>query len=149
MRDYKEIRMLLTKFLKYLGLDEASSSVYSALVLDGERLTVSEIVKNTSYSVARVYASLSNLLENGLVEKYKENGTVKYSANLNFVELFEIRRSVIMGDYLKPLIEISAKYNSDKNIKSLGKYVKNMYKYFQYLNKKMEEYKKHELSHQD
>jgi len=123
-------------------LDEASSSVYSALVLKGERLTINEIVKDTSYSVARVYASLSNLLENGLVEKYKENGTVKYAANLNFVELFEIRRSVIMEDYLKPLIEISAKYKSDKNMKSLGKYVKNMYKYFQYINKKMEEYKK-------
>ncbi len=142
MEDCEQVRMLLKKFLKYLGLDEASSSIYSALVVAGKRLTVSEIVKNTSYSVARVYASLNNLLENGLIEKYKENGTVRYSANLNFVELFEIRRRVIMENYLKPLIEISTKYNSDKHMEELGKYVNNMYEYFQYLNKKVEEYKK-------
>ncbi len=142
MEESEQIKMLMKKFLKYLGLDEASSCIYSALVISGKKLTVSEIVKNTSYSVARVYASLNNLLENGLVEKYKENGNVRFSANLNFVDLFEIRRRVIIENYLKPLLEITAKYNFDKNMDELGKYVKNMYEYFQYLNKKVEEYKR-------
>ncbi len=142
MEDYAQIRSLIKKFLRYLGLDEASSCVYSALVVAGRKLTVDEIAKMTSYSIARVYSSLNNLIENGLVEKHKENGTIKYSSNLNFVDLFEIRRRVIMENYLKPLIEISGKYNSDKHMEELQKYVKNMYEYFQYLNKKVEEYKR-------
>ncbi len=142
MEDYEQIKSLIKKFLKYLGLDEASSCVYSALVVAGRKLTVDEIAKMTSYSIARVYSSLNKLIENGLVEKHKENGTVKYSSNLNFVDLFEIRRRVIMENYLKPLIEISGKYNYDKHMEELKKYVKNMYEYFQYLNKKVEEYKR-------
>jgi len=142
MEGYEQIRSLIKKFLKYLGLDEASSCVYSALVVSGRKLTVDEIAKMTSYSIARVYSSLNNLIENGLVEKHKENGTVKYSSNLNFVDLFEIRRRAIMENYLKPLIEITEKYNYDKHIEELQKYVKNMYEYFQNLNQKMVEYKR-------
>jgi len=142
MEDYEQIRSIIKKFLKYLGLDEASSCVYSALVVAGRKLTVDEIAKMTSYSIARVYSSLNKLIENGLVEKHKEDGATKYSSNLNCGDLFEIRRRVIMENYLKPLIEISGKYNYDKHMDELQKYVKNMYEYFQYLNKKVEEYKR-------
>ena len=142
MEDYEQIRILIKKFLKYLGLDEASSCVYSTLVVAGRKLTVDEIAKMTSYSIARVYSSLNKLIENGLVEKHKEDGTVKYSSNLNFVDLFEIRRRVIMENYLKPLMEISGKYNYNKHMEELQRYAKNMYEYFQYLNKKVEEYKR-------
>jgi len=142
MEGYEQIRSLIKKFLKYLGLDEASSCVYAALVVSGRKLTVDEIAKMTSYSIARVYSSLNHLIENGLVEKHKEDGTVKYSSNLNFVDLFEIRRRVIMENYLKPLIEISGKYNYDKHIDELQKYVKNMYEYFQSMNQNMVEYKR-------
>jgi len=104
--------------------------VYSDFVVAGRKLTVDEIAKMTSYSIATVYSSLNKLIENELVEKHKEDGTVKYSSNLNSVDLLEIRKRVIMVNYLKPLIEISGKYNYDKHVEELQKYVKNMYEYF-------------------
>ncbi len=81
-------------------MEESSSSVYSTFMVSGRKLTVDEIAKITSYSIARFLSSLNNLIENGLVEKHKENGVIKYSSNLNFVDLFEIRSKVIMENTL-------------------------------------------------
>ncbi|MGC9122482.1 MAG: helix-turn-helix domain-containing protein [Thermoplasmata archaeon] len=113
--------------VSYLGLDESSSKVYTTLYFSEKPLTVKEIVEKSGYSIARVYASLSILMDMNLVEKKRDMGQIVIVANPNFTILFENFKKNLMINYLKPLSELD---NRDKIINTLSYYSKKLYESF-------------------
>lgn len=133
MVDLDYLRNILKKLMLYLGLDEASSTIYSTLAVSDKPLTIKDIIDRTNYSIARVYASLGILIKEDLVEKIRENGSVKFMANINFINVFEKRRKEIMENFLKPIININEQTEPTKEI---VEYAKKIYDYFQSMNEK-------------
>ncbi|MGC8610626.1 MAG: helix-turn-helix domain-containing protein [Thermoplasmata archaeon] len=123
----EEIKNLFKKMVSYLGLDESSSTVYTTLYFSEKPLTVKEIVEKSGYSIARVYASLSILMDMNLVEKKRDMGQIVIVANPNFTILFENFKKNLMINYLKPLSELD---NRDKIINTLSYYSKKLYESF-------------------
>ncbi len=123
----EEIKNLFKKMVSYLGLDESSSTVYTTLYFSEKPLTVKEIVEKSGYSIARVYASLSILMDMNLVEKKRDMGQIVLVANPNFTILFENFKKNLMINYLKPLSELE---NKDKIINTLSYYSKKLYESF-------------------
>ncbi|MGC8995227.1 MAG: helix-turn-helix domain-containing protein [Thermoplasmata archaeon] len=123
----EEIKNLFKKMVSYLGLDESSSKVYTTLYFSEKPLTVKEIVEKSGYSIARVYASLSILMDMNLVEKKRDMGQIVIVANPNFTILFENFKKNLMINYLKPLSELD---NRDKIINTLSYYSKKLYESF-------------------
>ncbi len=123
----EEIKNLFKKMVSYLGLDECSSTVYTTLYFSEKPLTVKEIVDKSGYSIARVYASLSILMDINLVEKKRDMGQIVLSANPNFTILFDNFKKNLMMNYLKPFSELEEK---DKTITTLVYYSKRLYENF-------------------
>ncbi|MEM3438495.1 MAG: helix-turn-helix domain-containing protein [Thermoplasmata archaeon] len=117
--------------MQYLGLGDAESTIYALLAISKEPLLVSEISEKIKYSIPRVYASINYLIKEGLVEKIRENGSTKYTANINFIDVFEKRRLEIMNKYLEPIINLD---NHDGRITEIINYSKQVYNYFEKLN---------------
>ncbi|MGC8700062.1 MAG: helix-turn-helix domain-containing protein [Thermoplasmata archaeon] len=136
-----EIKNLLKKLMLFLGLDEASSTIYSTLAVSEKPLTIKEIIDKTNYSIARVYASLGKLIKEDLVEKIRQNGSIKFIANINFINVFENRRKEIMDNFLKPLIDYSGR-EENESIKEIIEYARKIYDYFKIVNEKSENVKK-------
>lgn len=139
--DIEELKNILKKLMRYLGLDEASSVIYSTLAISDKPLSIREIIEETNYSIARVYASLGFLLKEDLVEKIRENGLIKFSANINFINVFENRRKEIMENFLKPIFSNEID-KQNESIKEIIEYARKIYNYFDVLNKKSEELNK-------
>lgn len=138
MSDLDYLRNILKKLMLYIGLDEASSTVYSALAVSEKPLMIKEIIERTNYSIASIYASLGLLMEENLVEKIRENGSVKFIANINFINVFEKRRKEIMENFLKPIINMNGQNDPAKEI---VEYAKKIYDYFNSLNERNKEIK--------
>ncbi|MDP8011231.1 MAG: helix-turn-helix domain-containing protein [Thermoplasmata archaeon] len=136
-----EIKNLLKKLMLFLGLDEASSTIYSTLAVSEKPLTIKEIIDKTNYSIARVYASLGKLIKEDLVEKIRQNGSIKFIANINFINVFENRRKEIMDNFLKPLIDYSGR-EENESIKEIIEHARKIYDYFKIVNEKSENVKK-------
>jgi|GEM_PF-1142065 len=141
MKEVEYLRSILKKLMLYLGLDEASSTIYSTLAVSEKPLTIKEIIDRTNYSIARIYASLGILIKEDLVEKLRKNGSVKFVANINFINVFENRRKEIMENFLKPLINFQYSEKTE-SIDEILQYAKKIYEYFQSVNEKSEELKK-------
>ncbi|MEM0137069.1 MAG: helix-turn-helix domain-containing protein [Thermoplasmata archaeon] len=127
----EELMNHLKKMMQYLGLGDAESTIYALLAISKEPLLVSEISEKIKYSIPRVYASINYLIKEGLVEKIRENGSTKYTANINFIDVFEKRRLEIMNKYLEPIINLD---NYDRRITEIINYSKQVYNYFEKLN---------------
>ncbi|MEM0150503.1 MAG: helix-turn-helix domain-containing protein [Thermoplasmata archaeon] len=127
----EELMNHLKKMMQYLGLGDAESTIYALLAISKEPLLVSEISEKIKYSIPRVYASINYLIKEGLVEKIRENGSTKYTANINFIDVFEKRRLEIMNKYLEPIINLD---NHDGRITEIINYSKQVYNYFEKLN---------------
>ncbi|MEM3211093.1 MAG: helix-turn-helix domain-containing protein [Thermoplasmata archaeon] len=127
----EELMNHLKKMMQYLGLGDAESTIYALLAISKEPLLVSEISEKIKYSIPRVYASINYLIKEGLVEKIRENGSTKYTANINFIDVFEKRRLEIMNKYLEPIINLD---NYDGRITEIINYSKQVYNYFEKLN---------------
>ncbi|MGC8663955.1 MAG: helix-turn-helix domain-containing protein [Thermoplasmata archaeon] len=141
MNELNDLKTLLKKLMQYLGLDEASSIIYSNLAISEKPLTIKEIIERTNYSIARVYASLGILIKEDLVEKIRENGNIKFIANINFINVFENRRKEIMENFLKPIMNFNIS-ESNESVKEIVEYAKKINDYFKILNEKSEEFKK-------
>lgn len=127
----EELMLLIKRMMQYLGLGDVDSTIYALLAISGEPLTVINIAERINYSVPRVYSSISYLMREGLVEKSREDGTTKYTAQINFIDVFERRRQEIMEKYLEPIIKME---NDDERIKKIIEYSKQVYSYFEKLN---------------
>ena len=102
MNEVEQLKETMKKMLIFMGIDEASSTVYACLVILDNGATVEEISKMTYYSTASVYNSLSNLREVGLVNRNKGEGHIEYYASKSCVSLFDKRRKEIIDKFLSP-----------------------------------------------
>ncbi len=131
MSEREDVMNYIKKMMQYLGLGDAESTIYALLAISKEPLVITEISEKINYSIPRIYASISYLIKEGLVEKIRDNGMTKYTANINFIDVFEKRREEIMDKFLEPLIHIS---DHDERIAEIINYSKQVYNYFQKLN---------------
>ncbi|MBD6955783.1 MAG: helix-turn-helix domain-containing protein [Thermoplasmata archaeon] len=127
----EELMQTIKKMMQYLGFGDAESTIYALLALSNEPLTIMEIAGKINYSIARIYSSISYLMKEGLVEKNRENGTTKYTANINFIDVFERRRQEIMEKFLLPIISMQ---DHDERVRRIVEYSKQVYNYFEKLN---------------
>ncbi|MGC9138113.1 MAG: helix-turn-helix domain-containing protein [Thermoplasmata archaeon] len=127
----EELMQTIKKMMQYLGFGDAESTIYALLALSNEPLTIMEIAGKINYSIARIYSSISYLMKEGLVEKNRENGTTKYTANINFIDVFESRRQEIMEKFLLPIISMQ---DHDERVRRIVEYSKQVYNYFEKLN---------------
>lgn len=133
--DQEDIVTLIKKLMKSLGLNESTCIVYAILTVSDKPMTVGEIAGKTGYSVPMVYKCIKELVENNLIEKIKFNSTNVYSANINFIDVFEKRRERLMEEFLEPLSKIDIRrYPENKRIKEIKDYAKEIYNYFKKIN---------------
>lgn len=133
--DQENIVTLIKKLMKSLGLNESTCMVYAILAVSDKPMTVGEIAEKTGYSIPMVYKCIKELVENNLIEKIKFNSTNVYSANINFIDVFEKRRKRLMDEFLDPLSRIDIRrYPENKKIKEIKDYAKEIYNYFKKIN---------------
>ncbi|MCI4434582.1 MAG: helix-turn-helix domain-containing protein [Thermoplasmata archaeon] len=133
--DQEDIVTLIKKLMKSLGLNESTCMVYAILAVSDKPMTVGEIAEKTGYSIPMVYKCIKELVENNLIEKIKFNSTNVYSANINFIDVFEKRRKRLMEEFLEPLSRIDIRrYPENKKIKEIKDYAKEIYNYFKKIN---------------
>lgn len=133
--DQEDIVTLIKKLMKSLGLNESTCMVYAILAVSDKPMTVGEIAEKTGYSIPMVYKCIKELVENNLIEKIKFNSTNVYSANINFIDVFEKRRKRLMDEFLDPLSRIDIRrYPENKKIKEIKDYAKEIYNYFKKIN---------------
>jgi DNA-binding transcriptional regulator GbsR (MarR family) len=131
----EDIITLIKKLMKSLGLNESTCIVYAILTVSDKPMTVGEIARKTGYSIPMVYRCIKELAENNLIEKIKFKSTNVYSANINFIDVFEKRRERLMEEFLEPLSKIDIKkYPKNKRIKEIKDYAKEIYNYFKKIN---------------
>lgn len=127
--------MLIKKLMKHLGLNDAPCSIYSVLAISEKPLTVREISEKTGYSLPMVYSSIKELVSNNLVEKIKIDSFNYYSANINFIDVFENRRKKLMEEFLEPLSNLDVnKYSKNIRIREIRDYAREIYRYFSEIN---------------
>ncbi len=130
-----ELIILIKKLMKNIGLNDSSCMVYAVLSISEKPLSIREIAEKTGYSITMVYSSIKDLMENNLVERIKTGRKSLYSANINFIDVFEKRRKRLMEEYLLPLSNIDLnKYSRNPKIKEIKNYAKNVYEYFKKFN---------------
>ncbi len=133
--DMDEISLLIRKLMRNMCLNESMCHIYSLLALSEKPMSIKEISEKTGYSLTIIYTSIRNLIENNLVERVKLGRNIKYTANINFIEVFERRRKKIMEEYLEPLSNIDlSKYRNNLRIKEIKEYANTIKEYFNKIN---------------
>ncbi|MEM3965373.1 MAG: hypothetical protein QXP79_02120 [Thermoplasmata archaeon] len=70
-------------------------------------------------------------MENNLVERIRMGKRILYTANINFIDVFERRRKKLMDEFILPISNIDInKYSKNQRIKEIKEYAKNVYDYF-------------------
>ena len=70
-------------------------------------------------------------MENNLVERIRMGKRILYTANINFIDVFERRRKKLMDEFILPISNIDInKYSKNQRIKEIKEYAKNVYEYF-------------------
>ncbi|MGC8646863.1 MAG: helix-turn-helix domain-containing protein [Thermoplasmata archaeon] len=133
--DTDEIASIIKKFMRTMGLNEALAKIYSILAVSNSPLCINEISNRTGYSPTMIYTAIRYLIENDLVERVKDGKNIKYTANINFLDLFENKRKKILEEYIEPLSKIDlSEYNDNKKIKKIKEYAINIKEYFKRVN---------------
>jgi len=130
-----EIVILIRKLMRNLCLNEAPCKIYSILALSEKPMSIKEISEMTGYSPTMIYSSIKELKENDLIERVKEGKNIAYTANINFIDVFERRRRKIMDEFLEPLSNVDlTKYKDNSRIKEIRRYAITMQEYFRKIN---------------
>ncbi|MEM3325682.1 MAG: helix-turn-helix domain-containing protein [Thermoplasmata archaeon] len=129
--EMNELITLIKKLMKNMGLNESSCLVYAVLSVSEKPLCIKEISAKTGYSITMVYSSIKDLMENNLVERIRMGKRILYTANINFIDVFERRRKKLMDEFILPISNIDInKYSKNQRIKEIKEYAKNVYDYF-------------------
>ena len=118
-----DVALLIRKLMRNMCLNEAMCKIYSILALSEKPISIREISEKTGYSPTMIYSSMKDLIENNLVERVKEGKKIAYTANINFIDVFEKRRKMITEEFLEPLSNIDVtKYRNSKRLKEIKDY---------------------------
>lgn len=133
--EYEEIMYLIKKLMRNMCLNEALCTIYSILAISEKPMSISQISEKTGYSSTMIYSSMKTLIEENLVEKVRIGKNIFYTANINFIDVFEKRRRKIMEEYIEPLSSIDLnKYHNNPRLKEIKEYAKNIKEYFMKIN---------------
>ena len=97
------------------GLSEGSASVYAALALSGNALTMSELQKVTGYSLSSVSTHLKGLADKYLITRMKQNGVYVYKAEIHFEEIFRVLTKELLERNILPLYRKVCEFKRNRN----------------------------------